>query len=195
MKPIVVLILIHIFAVSMVRAEDAQLIADPSAVTEAVSDCKDLLPQVESDYKELQQKYKNLNQSSLSAQDGYFTSFNQMTQVLFDVTAEREEETRKISQSRDQLRTALQNYNIDKSAESSKVLQDRYLDLTVRLYSTLMDSQKILESLKGQMSQVEATRGQFTSTRQELEALDHQKLAMEAKLISLKIKCSPDKRY
>jgi hypothetical protein len=156
-------------------------------------DCRDLLPQIESDYKEVEQKYRSLNNGTLTSQESYLVSFNQMTQVLFKMVQDREEETAKISQSRDRMRSSVEQFNQQNTAENSKNLQDDYLDLTVRLYSTLMDAQKNLETLKSQLSQIEATRGQLETTRQEMEALDHQKLAMEGRLISLKIKCQENK--
>jgi hypothetical protein len=167
-------------------------VSDPNA---KIDDCKDLLPQIESDYHELELKYRNLNQSISSSQENYLVSFNQMTEILYQITLAREEEAQKMSVSRDQLKSSVQKFNQQRTDESAQRLQESYLDLTVRIYSSLMDSQKTLENLKSQLSQVETNRSQFFNSKQELEGLDHQKLAIEGKLISLKIKCQPDKRY
>lgn len=161
----------------------------------AQDECKDLLPQMENDHRDLEAKYKSLSEGSRIAQDSYLLSFNDMTQVLFQLTEARVEETQKITASRDQLKEALEKFNQGNSAETSKKLQDQYMDLTVRLYSATLDSQKTLDALKTQISQVESTRGQYDSIRQEMDQIDQQKLALEAKLVSLKIKCQPERRY
>jgi len=204
MKIFFLFLVIHVLAYSVSKAEEAELI--PSAVSPAImvevlptmdsrkDDCQDVLPQVESDYRELDQKYRMLSNGAVSSQENYMTSFSQVTQILFQMVEDREQETAMISQSRDKLRGSVEKFNQQSGLEASKNLQGDYLDLTVRLYSTLMDSQKILETLKSQISQVETTRGQLEMSRQELESLDHQKLAMEGKLISLKIKCQSETR-
>lgn len=161
----------------------------------AQDECKDLLPQMENDHRDLEAKYKSLSEGSRIAQDSYLLSFNDMTQVLFQLTEARVEETQKITASRDQLKEALEKFNQGNSAETSKKLQDQYMDLTVRLYSATLDSQRTLDALKTQISQVESTRGQYDSIRQEMDQIDQQKLALEAKLVSLKIKCQPERRY
>jgi hypothetical protein len=220
MKIILLLLFIHFFAYSVVKAEENVV---PSAVSPAIlvdapaampptqlnvkqasssgsdsvsgaselqnNDCQNLLPQMEADYKDLEQRYRDLNHGSLTSQESYMVSFNQMTQILFQMVKTKEEETLMLSQSRDRLRQSVGLYVEQGSSEASKKLQGDYLDLTVRLYSTLMDAQKSLETLKEQLAQVESNRGQLENGRQELEALDHQKLALEGRLISLKIKC------
>jgi hypothetical protein len=194
MKIFLLFLFIHLLAYSVVKAEEVATNNAPAAPVDAPKDdCRDLLPQIESDYKEVEQKYRSLNNGTLTSQESYLVSFNQMTQVLFKMVNDREEETAKISQSRDRLKNSVEQFNLQNTAENSKNLQDDYLDLTVRLYSTLMDAQKNLETLKSQLSQIETTRGQLETTRQEMEALDHQKLAMEGRLISLKIKCQDGK--
>lgn len=202
-RAIVFLLAIHFLAFSVADAQEASAEA-PQVIKvtlgekpsdSKVDECKDVLPQLEADYQETEQKYRSLNLGSQNSQENYLLSFNEMTQVLFQMTEARELETDKISLSRDQLRESLNRFNQNKNSENSKALQDHYLDLTVRLYSAMMDSQKGLETLKGQISQVEANRGQYEKAQKELESLDHQKLALEAKLISLKIKCQPAKRY
>ena len=226
MKIVLILLFIHLFAYSVVKAEDNVV---PSAVSPAIlvdapienrlnsaesgrqsgsrgnsasgtvsgdlkkNECRDLLPQIENDYRDLEQRYKSLNQGALTSQESYMVSFNQMTQILFQMVKVKEEETAMLSQSRDRLRSSVDQFTLQGSAEASKNLQSDYLDLTVRLYSTLMDAQKSLETLKTQLAQVEASRGQLETNRQELEALDHQKLAIEGRLISLKIKCQDEK--
>jgi hypothetical protein len=188
----ILLIVIHTLAFSISHA------ADIAAVTEKLEkrdDCKDVLPQLEIDLSDLENKYKNLNQSQQSSYEAYMGSFNQMTDSLFQVTSDREQETRKISDSRDQLKNSLIQFNQQKTAETSKALQDHYLDLTVRLYSSLMDSQKILESLKNQLSTVESNRSQMENNRKDLESMDLQRLALEEKIINLKIKCQPQRNY
>lgn len=154
-----------------------------------VDECRDLMPQLDSDYQDLINKIRDSRLSQQTSYDNYLSSFNKMTEVLFEMTSAKEEETKKISDSRDQLKDALVKYGQDKGAESSKALQDTYLNLTVRLYSAMMDSQKGLDSLKGELAQVESTRGQFEVTKQDMDSLDQQKLILEQKLINLKIRC------
>ncbi|MGZ5280147.1 MAG: hypothetical protein ACXWC9_09405 [Pseudobdellovibrionaceae bacterium] len=196
MKIFFLFLVIHVLAYSVSKAEEAGFVpsAEPTAVEGPKDDCQDVLPQVENDYSELDQKYRSLSNGSVNSQENYMTSLSQVTQVLFQMVEDREQETAMISQSRDKLRGSVEQFNQQSTLEASKNLQSDYLDLTVRLYSTLMDSQKILETLKSQISQVETTRGQVEMSRQELESLDHQKLAMEGKLISLKIKCQSERR-
>jgi hypothetical protein len=110
------------------------------------------------------------------------------------MTEAREQETQNISAGRDQLRLALQNFNSQKSDETSIKLQESYLNLTVQLYTAMMESQKSLNTLKTEVSKVEGTRSQYTNSKSELDSLDVQKLAIEAKLVNLKIKC-PAKKY
>ncbi len=194
MKIFLLLLFIHLFAYSMVKAQDKPIeTSDAEMAGRPQNDCGDLLPQLESDYRELDQRYQLLSNGSLTSQESYLQSFNQMTQILFKMVEDREQETAQISLSRDRLRSSVESFKQQNSTEASKNLQSDYLDLSVRLYSTLMDSQKILETLKTQISQVESTRGQLEASRQELESLDHQKLAMEGKLISLKIKCQSER--
>ncbi len=176
--------------------------ADIEAVTEATEaklskrdDCKDVLPQIETDLSELENKYKALSQGQQFSYESYLGSFNQMTDILFQVTTSREEETVKIVESRNQLRSSLAEFNRQNTSESSKKLQDHYAELTMRLYSSLMDSQKILEKLKGQLSTVESQRGSMEMNRKDLEVTDQQRLALEEKMINLKIKCQPQKNY
>lgn len=208
MKPILFFMAIHFLAYQFARAQDVPASTETvrvaaevkSAAThqvpaEKVDDCKDLLPQMESDYKEIEAKYKALNEGSKNSQEGYLVSFNEMTRVLFQLTEARVEETQKIVDSRNQLSDALDKFNQGGSEETSKKLQEQYLDLTVRLYSAAMDSQAIVDTLKSQMAQVESTRGNYEHVQAELEILDHQKLALESKLVSLKIKCQPLKKY
>lgn len=204
MKVFLLFLFIHICAYSMAKAEESEgsdSSSQAAAVTTAsepnakVDDCKDLLPQVESDYHELELKYRNLNQSISTSQENYLISFNQMTEILYQITLAREEEVQKMSVSRDLLKNSVQKFNQQRTEESAQKLQESYMDLTVRIYSSLVDSQKTLENLKSQLSQVETNRSQFFNSKQELESLDHQKLAIEGKLISLKIKCQPDKNY
>jgi len=194
MKIFFLFLVIHVLAYSVSKAEEAELVPSEPTVESRKDDCQDILPQVESDYRELDQKYRLLSEGSATSQESYMTSFSQVTQILFQMVEDREQETAMISQSRDKLRSSVEKFNQQSNLEASKNLQGDYLDLTVRLYSTLMDSQKILETLKNQISQVETTRGQLEMSRQELESLDHQKLAMEGKLISLKIKCQSESR-
>lgn len=166
--------------------------AEPS-IRHQRDDCRDLLPQLEADYREIETRNRMLSSGSMSSQEAYLQSFQQVSQVLFKMVEDREQETSLISQSRDRLRQSMEQFNQYGTTEASRSLQNDYMDLTVRLYSTLIDSQKILETLKSQISQVESTRGQLEANRQELERLDHQKLALEGKLISLKIKCQTNR--
>ncbi len=155
--------------------------------------CKDLLPQAEKDYQALAEKYQQIKSGQQNSYESYTGSFSEMTDVLFRLTEEKEQETKAISGSRDQLKVSVQNFNDNRSAENSKALQDQYMDLTVRLYSSVMDGQKILETLKSQLFKVESTRSQFENSKAELEKIDHQRLALEGKLISLKIRCQSDR--
>lgn len=228
MKIFLLFLFIHLFAYSVVKAEESSAMQTqmPAAASDAGSDqssqaalgsgpdlsgqtaassaaalsshrpaddCRDLLPQLEADYREIEQRNRMLSNGSMTSQETYLQSFHQVSQVLFKMVEDREQETALISQSRDRLRQSLDRFNQTGSTEASRNLQSDYMDLTVRLYSTLMDSQKILETLKSQISQVESTRGQLEANRQELESLDHQKLAIEGKLISLKIKCQTNR--
>jgi len=155
--------------------------------------CKDLLPQAEKDYQALAEKYQQIKSGQQNSYESYTGSFSEMTDVLFRLTEEKEQETKAISGSRDQLKVSVQKFNDNRSAENSKALQDQYMDLTVRLYSSVMDGQKILETLKSQLFKVESTRSQFENSKAELEKIDHQRLALEGKLISLKIRCQSDR--
>ena len=210
MKIVLLLLFIHLFAYSVVKAQETVVV--PSAVSSAVlveanlpqddknqiqrDECKDLLPQLETDLREIETKSRNLSESTLSSQENYLNNFNQMTGILFQMVQAREAETAQISASRDRLRSSVEQFDLQRTSANSQNLQSQYLDLTMRLYASLMDGQKSLEILKTQLSQVESTRGLLESTRQEMEALDHQRLAIEGKLISLKIKCQTDRnRY
>lgn len=196
MKILALFVLIHFFAYTMARAQEsaAPAIAAAAAVKPA-DDCRDLLPQVEAEERLNEQKFQTLRQGLSGVQENYLIAFNQMTQLLFQISQSREEETRKISESRDLLKNSLQQFNDQKSEESSKSLQENYLNLTVLLYSGLSESQKTIETLKTHLGQVEAARSTYVNARNELEQLDQQKLALEARMVSLKIKCSPDKKY
>lgn len=168
---------------------------EPVPVAPVVQDdCKDLLPQAEKDYQELGDKYQQIKSGQQGSYESYTGSFSEMTDVLFQLTEAKEQETAKISESRDLLKNTVTQFNQDRSTENSKHLQDQYMDLTVRLYSSVMDGQKILDTLKSQLSKVEATRSQFETSKVELEKIDHQRLALEAKLITLKIRCQSDQR-
>lgn len=180
-------------AVIVVEAS-APVAAEAPAEPPAEPDpCRDLLPQAEKDSQELAEKYQQIKSGQQTSYEGYTGSFSEMTDVLFQLTEAKEQETARISESRDRLRDSVSNFNQERSAENSKLLQDQYMDLTVRLYSSVMDGQKILETLKSQLSKVEATRSQFENSKLELEKIDHQRLALEAKLISLKIRCHADR--
>ena len=171
---------------------------DPAPVQAPVAavepdECKDLLPLAEQDYAALTEKYQQIKSGQLDSYESYTGSFSDMTEVLFQLTDEKEQETKRITDSRDQLKTSVEKFNLDRSSENTKILQDQYMDLTVRLYSSVMDGQKILETLKSQLSKVEASRSQFEGSKQDLEKIDHQRLALEAKLITLKIRCQSDR--
>ncbi|MEZ0391256.1 MAG: hypothetical protein ACAH59_03510 [Pseudobdellovibrionaceae bacterium] len=189
-----IFIAIHFLAFQFARGQDLSPAIQVSS-PEKKDDCKDLLPQMENEHLELQAKYKSLKDGSLSAHDGYLVSFNEMTKVLFQLTQAKVEETQKITTSRDQLSEALRQYQSQANPETSKKVQDQYLDLTVRLYTAAVDAQKTVENLKAQISQVEATRGQYQSSQTEIDQIDQQLLATEAKLVSLKIKCQTNRRY
>ncbi len=160
-----------------------------------LNECKDLLPQMERELSETESQFKNAGQSQQMAVEVYLGSFNQMTEKLFQVVSDKQRETAKLSESRNQLRNSLSQFNQQKTTETSKAIQDSYLDLTVRLYSSLMDSQKILESLKLQLSGVEGSRGSMEELRHQLESTDQKRLALEEKLINLKIRCQPLLKY
>ncbi len=203
MKIFFLIIMIHFFAYSVVKAEESSEASSytvPSAVSPAVlveatqqDECQIILPQLESDYKEIEAKFKIISDGVTISQENYLVGFNQMTQILFQMVKTREEETAAISQSRDRLKASVENPSMPDPTEASKNLQSNYLDLTVRLYSSLMDAQKSLDTLKEQLSLAESTRGQLELQKQEMETLDHQKLAIEGKLVSLKIKCQSGK--
>lgn len=169
--------------------------AKQSAPDGKVDDCKDILPRMESDYREVERRSRDLDSESRASQETYLLSFNQMTETLFQMSESREMETQKISLGRDAFRDSLKAFDQNKSRENSRALQDHYLNLTMLLYSSMADSQKSLEKLKAQISHIEKARNQYISFQREMESLDRKKLDIEAKLISLKIKCQPFKRY
>jgi hypothetical protein len=203
MKVFILFLVIHLLAYTVAKAQDtadAPQALVPSAVSSAVlveakpeDECRVLLPQLESDYKEIELKFKAITAGVMMSQESYLIGFQQMTDILFQMVKSREEETAAISESRNRLQGSMNSLGQGDHAEASKNLQSDYLDLTVRLYSSLMDAQKSLETLKTQLSLAETSRGQLDLQKQELEALDHQKLAIEGKLISMKIKCQADK--
>ncbi len=211
MKTILLLIAIHILASTVAKAETTEMpvetrVEAPAEALESeilpvaspkppVDECKETLPQIENEYRELETRFHTLRQNLGSVQESYLTSFNQMTQVLFQITQAREEETALMARNRDQLRESMQKFNDLKSDETSRQLQEKYLNLTLQIYSSLSQSQKTLESMKSQLQQVEASRSNYISNRQEIDQIDHQKLALEAKMVSLKIKCNPEKKY
>lgn len=186
-----------VVSVESAKSDQSSVLENSSpsvAATPAVQDpCKDLLPLAEKDYQALTEKYQQIKSGQQNSYESYTGSFSEMTDVLFTLTEAKEQETKAISGSRDQLKVSVQNFNENRSPENSKALQDQYMDLTVRLYSSVMDGQKILETLKSQLFKVESTRSQFESSKSELEKIDHQRLALEGKLISLKIRCQSDR--
>lgn len=186
---------IHFLAYSFARAQSVNLeSAVVSATTVPVDECKDRLPTLQEELRSLEIKYADLRQNQSRLQEEYLGKFNEMTQVLMTMAKAREEETRKISQSRDQLKISLQKFNEIRTDETSKSLQENYLDLTLKLYTSFKDSQKSLEELKSQLNQIESSRSGYLNAIAELESFDHQKLAIEAKMVNLKIKC-PSQRY
>lgn len=209
MKVIAVLIVIHLMAYSFAEAQTAGETSQPDVktlpesskdvfepVTNSQADaCKNILPQIEAKYQEIEQKYRSLEVGTQASQESYLVSFNQMTEVLFQMTEARELETQKISQGRNALREALIRFDQNKNPENSGALQEQYLNLTMLLYASMMDSQKTLETLKSRLSQIESTRTQYLNSQKEVESLDYERLALEAKLISLKIKCQPLRHY
>jgi hypothetical protein len=204
MKVFFLFLMIHLLAYNIAKAQDIAASPQtlvPSAVSAAVlveakpeDECRVLLPQLETEYKELEAKFKTVTAGVATSQESYLVGFSQMTEILFQMVKSREEETAAISQSRDRLQNSMSNLSAFDSPEATKNLQGDYLDLTVRLYSSLMDAQKSLETLKTQLSLAETSRGQLDLQKQELEALDHQKLAIEGKLISLKIRCQANEK-
>jgi hypothetical protein len=186
MKFLIPLLTIHFLAYSFARAQEAP---PESSSLQVMDECKDLLPVLQEDLRALEAKFQEQRQYQAQLQEDYLVQFNEMTQVLLAMAKTREEETQKISESRDQLKISLQSFNQTRTDETSKNLQDDYLNLTLRLYSSLVESHKSLEILKAQISHIESSRAVYVGSIAELESLDRQKLAIEARLVNLKIKC------
>ena len=191
---------IHFLAVRLVSAENLPAGAQtpsPAAVTMAATptapnpmdECKETLPQLEDQYSQVTMDIRNLNQSVTDSHDGYAQSFQTMTEALVELSHKKENELQKIADSRQALEDAVQKFNQDKNKDTSKALEDSYLNLTVRIYSQAMDSEQTIETLKSQMGQVEAARGQYEGSQKSQADLDAKKLELEGKIASLKIRC------
>ena|GEM_PF-2736857 len=159
------------------------------AVSSPVDECKETLPQLEDQYSQVTMDIRNLNQSVTDSHDGYAQSFQTMTEALVELSHKKENELQKIADSRQALEDAVQKFNQDKNKDTSKALEDSYLNLTVRIYSQAMDSEQTIETLKSQMGQVEAARGQYEGSQKSQADLDAKKLELEGKIASLKIRC------
>ena len=199
----------HVMAMGLARAEvvmespkaleNTAAIAEDSAPVPAAAasvrasvgseECEKMLAQAESDYNQVHAKFTEINQKFQKNHGLYLTSFNEMTEVLFEMTNKKEAETRAIVDDKKQLEDSLAQYNQARTPETSKDLQDKYFNLTVRIYSAAMDSQKTIETLKERLTSVEASRNQYESQKKEFENLDSEKLTAEGKLLSAKLRC------
>lgn len=189
-KGLVLFILLNLFAGALVYAQTADTVGDIEvSPVVATQSCEELIARTDSDYQDINNKIRDARLSQQTSYQDYISSFNKMTELLFQMTNSREEETKKLVENRDQLKDSLVAFNTQKTPESSKNLNETYMNLTVRLYTAMLDSQKNLESLKSELAQVESTRGQYDLTKKDFEAMDQQKLSLEAKLINLKIRC------
>ena len=175
--------------VSQPISSDAQTAQSMVAASIPVDECKENLPQLEEQYSQVTMDIRNLNQSLSESHDGYAQSFQTMTQALIELSHKKEDELQKIIQSRVALEDAVQKFNQDKTQETSKALQDSYLNLTVRIYAQAMESQPTIEALQTQIGQVESARGQYEGTQKSQADLDAKKLELEGKIASLKIRC------
>lgn len=154
--------------------------------------CMDTLPQVESSYRSLEQKYQQIELLQRQSYENYTGSFSKMTDVLFELTDQKEQETKKILESRDLLKNAVEIFNENRSSDNTQKLQKQYMDLTMHLYTAVNDGQKILETLKNQLGNVEANRNEYEKSKMAFEQVDQERLALEGKYISLKIRCQAD---
>ncbi|PIS11332.1 MAG: hypothetical protein COT73_04655 [Bdellovibrio sp. CG10_big_fil_rev_8_21_14_0_10_47_8] len=168
--------------------ENIQTVSSEQDTLVFVDECQNLAG-IESEYQGLSQRYKELRQGQRTQYDGYYSTFNQMTEILFQAARSKEEETQKIAESRDRLQQAVENFNQDRSGENTQLLKQNYMELTTRLYNSSLEAQKAVEKMRAQISDVESSRGAYENSKLELESLDQQKLSLEAKLISLKIRC------
>ena len=178
----ILVVMVQVLAMSLAFAEETIPVTDP---------CKDTLPALEISYNELSSQLSQERSNQAATNQEYFDSFNQMTDILFKLTDMKVLETQQIVENRDALKDSLTKFNIQRDQEAAKALQDSYFNLTVRLYSALMDSQKKLDGLKSGLAQVESRRTNSESSKQKLDEMDRQKLALEGPLVSLKIRCQP----
>jgi hypothetical protein len=181
-------------ALAQTEPAAASSAASPTAATAlpaavAVDECKDTLPQMESDYSQVIMDIRNLNQNLTGAHEEYLKSFQQMTQALVDLSLKKEDDLKKIMESREALQQAMQKFSEDDSQENSKAVQDNYMNLTVRLYAQAMEGSNTVEALKSQLIGVEEARAQYENSQKSQADLDAKKLDLEGKLASLKIRC------
>jgi hypothetical protein len=175
--------------VSQPMSSDGKMAESMIAASSPVDECKETLPQLEEQYSQVTMDIRNLNQNLNDSHDDYAQSFQTMTQALVELSHKKEDELQKIVESRVALEDAVQKFNQDKNKETSKALQDSYLNLTVRIYSQAMESQPTIETLKTQIGQVESARGRYEGTQKSQADLDAKKLELEGKMASLKIRC------
>lgn len=169
----------------------------PAAVSDAVDakpanpaeECKENLAQLENDYQQVVMDIRNLNQNVNGSRDEYMKGFQQMTQALVDFSQKKEDELKKIMESRQALQAAMQKYAAQGDEDNSKNLQDSYMNLTVRLYAQAMEGQNTIDTLKSEMNGIESVRSQYEVSQKSQADLDEKKLELEGKMASLKIRC------
>jgi hypothetical protein len=173
-------------ASTIVAASSDAVDAKPANPAE---ECKENLAQLENEYQQVVMDIRNLNQNVNSSRDEYMKGFQQVTQALVDFSLKKEDELKKIMESRQALQVAMQNYAEQGSDENSKALQDSYMNLTVRMYAQAMEGQNTIDALKGQMNSIESVRSQYEVSQKSQADLDEKKLDLEGKMASLKIRC------
>lgn len=205
-KVLVLIFAVQVFAANLVFAQNEPVPADINAEIRfegetvvspqsepapeaAVDVCATTLPELESEYADVDRKSRLSDKISAQTYRGYVSSFNDMTKVLFDLAQIKREEMARIDEAEQSLRAALATFNDKKDSKNSKELQDQYMNLTVKLYSSAMDSQKTVDQIKKSLAQVETARAQHDALKQDPIDLENKKLELEGKIISLKIRC------
>lgn len=166
----------------------SEVVSDVPADNPVIDICS-TLPQLETEYLDIDRQSRSSDRASSQTYRSYVSSFNDMTQVLFELSQSKREEMQRIDEAEQSLRDSLATFNDKKDLKNSKELQDQYMNLTVRLYSSAMDGQKTVDQLKKALAQVENSRARYDTLKQEPIDLENKKLQLEGKIISLKIRC------
>lgn len=159
------------------------------SVQKIAEECVTVLPQLEEEYQNIDKQSRASDKVTSQTYRNYVSSFNDMTQVLFDLAQAKRDELARINEAEQSLKNSLATFNDKKNAQNSKELQDQYMSLTVRLYSSAVDGQKTIDQLKKSLAQVESARAQHDALKQAPVDLENKKLELEGKIVSLKIRC------